>query len=140
MHTRRYTLPPFEQFAVNASGTPVGQDALAGFPYASLGIPTSAGLPVGGGALGDGFSGIEDPTAAYGLLVLGAAGMGAAVAQWNAKRPNRYGAAAGGALVQGGAAAVVAGIFGSALSTPARVMFSTLGLGLLAGSFITSRR
>ena len=137
---KRYNLPPFEQFALNASGTSVGQDALAGFPYASMGIDHRAGLPAGVGSLGDGLSAIESPALAYGLLVLGAAGMGAAVGQWTTGRPNRFGAAVGGAMVQGGVAAAVAGIFGSALSTPARLTFGTLGLGLLAGSYFTSRR
>lgn len=127
-----HTSTPFEQFAQNANGA----SGIAGtFDYASGGINLQAGLP----AL-RGLGAMESTPMAYGLLVLGAAGFGAAIAQAAHTKPSKYGIAASGAMLQGGAVAAIVGIFGASLSTTERAGFGALGLGLLAGSFFTSRR
>jgi len=125
----QYADTPFEQFAQNATGT-----------SATLSGTTITGatsmFPSGMGSVG----GIESPLIAYGLLVLGAAGMGALVATYAAKRPSRRGPALQGAMLQGGLAATVTGAFGTALPVAVRATFGAVGVGALAGAYFTSRR
>ncbi len=110
------TLSPFQQFAVNASGTGIGN------VYPSSGILPNAGLQGLGGM-------IESTPVAYALLVLGAAGAGAALATL---KPTP----AQGAMLAGGAVGAIVGMFGSSLSTPMRLGFGVAGLGLVAGGYL----
>lgn len=116
------TLAPFQQFALNASGTGVG---LQGH-YPSNGIVPSAGL----GAL-------ESTPMAYGALALGAAGLGAAtvlLSQQGGGKPLVKGALA----TCGMTTAVITG-FGSGLSTAERTAFGALSMVCL-GAYYFARR
>ena len=115
MHNYR---TPFEQFAVNASGTPVGMSG----HYPSNGMQTSAGL---------GF--IDSPPLAYGAMALGAAGIGAATVMLAKGSPKT------GAIYTAGVVAVTVAAFGSGLTTMERGAFAALSLGCL-GAYYYGRR